>query len=303
MIIAGFTSYPWMPDWARFRADRRRGGRVPAGRYLAHRRHGGGRASSPARSGYAHVISFTTHKTLYGPRGACILTTDKALAAEDRLGRVPRRAGRPARERDRRHGGRVQAGADAGVPRSCSSRSSTTPRTWPPSWQRHGLRVPYGGTDTHMLLVDCKSVRAAAGQPRRRTGTPLMGDAAARILDLAGHRPQPQHDPGRQERRATPAASAWARRGSPSAASSSRRSSAWRRSSPGCSRPAGPTPAPGRAGRSTPPRSTSTCSSRPSGTSSTWPAASTWGRTTCPAATRTTSSCTSPPPIIGGDWT
>ena len=38
-----------------------------------------------------------------------------------------------------------------------------------------------------MLLVDCKSVRADHRcQPRRRKGTPLMGDPAARILDLAG---------------------------------------------------------------------------------------------------------------------
>jgi glycine hydroxymethyltransferase len=29
--------------------------------------------------------------------------------------------------------------------------------------QRHGLHISYGGTDTHMLLVDCKSIRAADG--------------------------------------------------------------------------------------------------------------------------------------------
>ena len=41
------------------------------------------------------------------------------------------------------------------------------------------MRIPYGGTESHMLLVDCKSVKG-------RDGTPLMGDAAARILDLVG---------------------------------------------------------------------------------------------------------------------
>jgi glycine hydroxymethyltransferase len=53
--------------------------------------------------------------------------------------------------------------------------------------QRRELRIPYGGTDTHMLLVDCKSIRAADGvSPDGKKGTPLMGDTAARILDLAG---------------------------------------------------------------------------------------------------------------------
>jgi glycine hydroxymethyltransferase len=42
-----------------------------------------------------------------------------------------------------------------------------------------GLHIPYGGTNTHLLLVDCKSVRAD-------DGTPLMGESAARILDVAG---------------------------------------------------------------------------------------------------------------------
>ena len=79
MIIAGFTSYPWMPDWARFRqiAD-------AVGAYLlADISHIAGMVAAgvvPSPIGHAHAISFTTHKTLYGPRGACLLSTDKKLA-------------------------------------------------------------------------------------------------------------------------------------------------------------------------------------------------------------------------------
>ncbi len=79
MIIAGFTSYPWMPDWARFReiAD-------SVGAYLlADISHIAGMVAAgvvPSPMGYAHVTSFTTHKTLYGPRGACILSTEPKLA-------------------------------------------------------------------------------------------------------------------------------------------------------------------------------------------------------------------------------
>jgi glycine hydroxymethyltransferase len=81
LIIAGFTSYPWMPDWARFRriAD-------SVGAYLlADISHIAGMVAAQVVAspiGHAHIVSFTTHKTLYGPRGACILTTEDALAAK-----------------------------------------------------------------------------------------------------------------------------------------------------------------------------------------------------------------------------
>lgn len=185
MIIAGFTSYPWMPDWARFRqiADE-------VGAYLlADISHiagmvAAGVVSSPV--GYAHVISFTTHKTLYGPRGACILTTDKKLADRVDKSVFPGEQGGP------------HVNAIAGM-------AVTFKLTQAPEFvqlqrqvvenaallaaelEKLGLRIPYGGTDTHMLLVDCKSVRAKSGvSPDGKKGTPLMGDTASRILDLAG---------------------------------------------------------------------------------------------------------------------
>ncbi len=79
VIICGYSSYPWIPDWARFRAIA-----DSVGAYLlADVSHiagliAGKTIASPV--GLAHVITFTTHKTLCGPRGACILTTDSTLA-------------------------------------------------------------------------------------------------------------------------------------------------------------------------------------------------------------------------------
>ena len=78
-IIAGYSSYPWAVDWARFRAIA-----DAVGAYLfADIAHVAGLVAGgvyPSPVGYAHVITFTTHKSLCGPRGACILTTDGALA-------------------------------------------------------------------------------------------------------------------------------------------------------------------------------------------------------------------------------
>jgi glycine hydroxymethyltransferase len=185
MIIAGFTSYPWMPDWARFRAIA-----DAVGAYLlADISHVAGMVAAgvvPSPVGYAHVISFTTHKTLYGPRGACILTTDKALAGKVDAAVFPGEQGGP-------HVNTIAGMAVAfklarSDPfRQLQQQVVDNAAHLAAELQRHGLRIPYGGTDTHMLLVDCKSVRAARGvSPDQKKGTPLMGDVAARILDLAG---------------------------------------------------------------------------------------------------------------------
>lgn len=185
IIVAGFTSYPWAPDWARFReiAD-------SVGAYLlADISHIAGMVAAgiiPSPVGLAHVISFTTHKTLYGPRGACILTTDSALAAKIDAAVFPGEQGGP----------HVNAMAGMAVAfkiarsegfRQLQQQVVKNAAHLAAELQRHGLRIPYGGTDTHMILVDCKSIRADQGvSPDRKKGTPLMGDVAARILDLAG---------------------------------------------------------------------------------------------------------------------
>ncbi|HIC93835.1 MAG TPA: hypothetical protein EYP09_06255, partial [Anaerolineae bacterium] len=44
--------------------------------------------------------------------------------------------------------------------------------------QRRGLKLAYGGTNTHLLVIDLN--------PLKRDGFPLKGEIAARILDLAG---------------------------------------------------------------------------------------------------------------------
>ncbi|HPO59695.1 MAG TPA: hypothetical protein PLV53_12690, partial [Anaerolineaceae bacterium] len=79
IIIAGYSSYPWVPDWKRYREIADSVGAI----LLADVSHIAGLIAGkaiPSPVGYAHVITFTTHKTLMGPRGACILTTDAALA-------------------------------------------------------------------------------------------------------------------------------------------------------------------------------------------------------------------------------
>ncbi|MBN2469688.1 MAG: hypothetical protein JXN59_03095, partial [Anaerolineae bacterium] len=69
MIICGFTSYPYVADYARFRAIA-----DSVGAYvLADISHIAGLTAAgavPNPIEHVHVVSFTTHKTMDGPRGA-----------------------------------------------------------------------------------------------------------------------------------------------------------------------------------------------------------------------------------------
>ncbi len=177
MIIAGYTSYPWAPDWKKFReiADE-------VGAYLlADISHTSGlviAGAFPSPLGLAHVITFTTHKTLSGPRGACILTLEEALSRKIDRAVFPGEQGGP-------HMNNIAAIAVAMKLARTDEFKNLQLQTVKNSEHLakaltdNGIRVAYGGTNSHLLLIDCKPIKGA-------DGTPLMGDPAARILDLAG---------------------------------------------------------------------------------------------------------------------
>jgi glycine hydroxymethyltransferase len=176
-IIAGYSSYPWTVDWAKFRAIA-----DAAGAYLfADIAHVAGLVAAgvyPSPIGYADVITFTTHKSLCGPRGACILTTQRQLARKIDRAVFPGEQGGP-------HVNVFAAMALAfklaqsekfrqlqeQVVKNCVLLTARL--------AERGLRIPYGGTNTHLTNLDCKSISGA-------DGSTLSGDQAARILDIAG---------------------------------------------------------------------------------------------------------------------
>ena len=177
MIIAGFSSYPFAPDFARFRAIADEVGAC----LLADIAHVAGlviAGAFPNPVGIADVVSFTTHKTLNGPRGAAIITHRAPLARKIDRAVFPGEQGGP-------HMNAIAAMAVAlRLARSeqfagLQRRTCHNARRLASRLQEHGLSLPHGGTDTHLLLVDCSTVRGA-------DGTALSGDMAARILDLAG---------------------------------------------------------------------------------------------------------------------
>lgn len=177
LIIAGYTSYPYAPDWEQFAEIAHE-----VGAYLmADVAHVAGLIIGgvfPSPVGIADVVTFTTHKTLAGPRGAVIITHRGDVASKVDRAVFPGEQGGP-------HVHAIAALAVA-LRLAATEQFKELQRQTVINAERlasklgaRGLRIPYGGTDSHMLLVDCKSVVGA-------DGTPLSGDQAARILDLAG---------------------------------------------------------------------------------------------------------------------
>ncbi|MEN8098380.1 MAG: glycine cleavage system aminomethyltransferase GcvT [Chloroflexota bacterium] len=177
LIIAGFTSYPWAPDWKRFReiAD-------SVGAFLmADVSHIAGLIAARVLDNpieLADVITFTTHKTLCGPRGAVIMTSNLDLGAMIDLAVFPGAQGGP---HTNKFAAMAVAFKLAQLPefKQLQRDILENAKKLSDCLQSLGVRVAYGGTDTHLLNIDLRSLPSA-------TGIPLRGEMAARILDLAG---------------------------------------------------------------------------------------------------------------------
>jgi len=177
VIVAGYSAYPWSVDWERFREITDNVGAI----LFADIAHVAGMVVAgvyPNPVGFADVISFTTHKTLCGPRGAVILTTrrEKAELIDEAV--FPGEQGGP-------HINKMAAMAVtfkiAGTRefKKLQERIVENAKILASSLARKGLKIAYGGTDTHLLLVDLNAIES-------ETGFPLKGEIAARILDLCG---------------------------------------------------------------------------------------------------------------------
>lgn len=177
IIIAGYSSYPWIPDWAKFRQIADGVGAI----LLADVSHiagliAAGTVASPV--GHAHVITFTTHKTMCGPRGAVILSHDKEMADKIDKAVFPGEQGGP-------HINTIAALAltfklaKTQEFRALQVQTQKNALVLVETFSKRGFRIPYNGTDSHLILFDCKSITG-------KGGTHLSGDMAARVLDMAG---------------------------------------------------------------------------------------------------------------------
>ncbi len=83
IVLAGYTAYPRLIDWSAFRSIADDVGAilwVDASHFIG--LCAGGAYPSPVP--FADVVTFTTHKTLRGPRGAIVLSTEEHAKAIDK---------------------------------------------------------------------------------------------------------------------------------------------------------------------------------------------------------------------------
>lgn len=170
LILAGYTAYPRMVDFATFRAIADEVGAL----FMADISHiaglivGGGHMSAVP---YADIVTTTTHKTLRGPRGALIL-------AKESLGESINKAVFP----------RVQAGPHM---HSIAAKAVAFHEAMQPDFKDYiahvlqnakvlseellalGYDLVSGGTDTHLMILDLRK-------------NAITGKAAASALAEAG---------------------------------------------------------------------------------------------------------------------
>ena len=179
VIVAGYTSYSWAPDWKAFRQVADAVGAL----LVADIAHTAGLAIAgvyPNPVGIADITVFTTHKTLGGPRGAVILTTDEDKANKIDMAIFPGAQGGP-------HVNKFAAMcvafrlARTEQFKQLQELTVENARALSDAFKTRGLKVAYGGTDTHIVVLN-----VSATEPKSHTGFPLRGEMAARILDLAG---------------------------------------------------------------------------------------------------------------------
>lgn len=177
IIVGGFTSYPWAPDWVRFRkiAD-------AAGAYLmADVSHTAGMVVAgvhPTPVGVADVITFTTHKTLCGPRGAVVMTTDEEVGFMLDLAVFPGAQGGPHTNKFAAMAVALRL-AQTEEFKALQEQIIKNARALAEGLTQRGLELAYGGTDTHLLLLDVGAIPTT-------TSYPVRGEMAVRILDIAG---------------------------------------------------------------------------------------------------------------------
>jgi glycine hydroxymethyltransferase len=172
LIVAGATAYPRIIDPQPFRDIADEVGAL----FMFDAAHIAGLIAGgvhPNPVPVADIVTFTTHKTLRGPRGGCILAKAEHAAAIDKAV-FPGLQGGPL---DHVIAAKAVAFHEAAQPEFADYARDVVANAseLAAALGGHGLRLVSGGTDNHLMLVDLRSFDEE-----------LSGKKARLVLDRAG---------------------------------------------------------------------------------------------------------------------
>ena len=172
LIVAGATAYPRIIDPEPFRDIADEVGAL----FMFDAAHVAGLIAGgvhPNPVGVADIVTFTTHKTLRGPRGGCILCRAELAPAIDKAV-FPGLQGGPL---EHVIAAKAVAFREAAQPefRDYAAQIVRNARALAEALAGEGFRIVSGGTDNHLMLVDLRAFDAE-----------LTGKVAQEALDRAG---------------------------------------------------------------------------------------------------------------------
>jgi len=160
LMVAGFSAYSRIMDWAAFRAIADEIGAL----LMVDMAHVAGLVAGgvyPSPFPHAHIATTTTHKTLRGPRGGMILTNDEDLAKKINSAIFPGIQGGPLMHVI---AGKAVAFKEALQPsfKIYARQVVANAKVLAEGLLKGGVDIVTGGTDNHLMLVDLR--------PKKLTG-------------------------------------------------------------------------------------------------------------------------------------
>jgi len=154
LIMCGYSAYPRTIDFLKFREIANACGAL----LMADIAHIAGLVAGgthPSPFPHAHIVTTTTHKTLRGPRGGLILTSDEDLAKKINKAVFPGVQGGPLMHTI---AAKAVAFGEALRPefKTYTARVIANAKALAASLTMRGYRITSGGTDNHLMLVDLR---------------------------------------------------------------------------------------------------------------------------------------------------
>ena len=170
MIIAGYSAYPRVVDFAAFAEIAKEIGAI----FMVDMAHFAGLSATgvyPSPVPHADVVTTTTHKTLRGPRGGMILCKAEHAAAVNKA-MFPGTQGGPLEHVIAAKAVALKEALEPAFTTYCKQIVSNA-QALAKALSAKGYQLVSGGTDNHLMLVDLRNKN-------------LTGKVAEKALDVAG---------------------------------------------------------------------------------------------------------------------